>query len=79
MNSQEKLTVFENVLARVGLNGDVIGEYHKAISSLNGFKAYQEMQPPAAQMPMDNLMQNQGQTAPMSTEPIQSTTQGPIV
>jgi hypothetical protein len=46
MKASDKLAIFENVLARVGMEGDILREYHKAISSLNGFTSYQEMQPP---------------------------------
>jgi hypothetical protein len=44
--SREKLRIFENVMARVGLSGDFLGEYFKALSSLNGLQTYNELNPP---------------------------------
>ena len=45
-SAKERLKVFENIIARVGLDGDVLGEYAKAVSTLNGFQSYTEMNPP---------------------------------
>lgn len=45
-NARERLKIFENILARVGADGDVLGEYAKAVSTLNGFQSYTEMNPP---------------------------------
>ena len=44
--ARERLKIFENVIARVGLDGDVLGEYSKAMSSLNGLQTYTELNPP---------------------------------
>lgn len=49
--SREKLRIFENVMARVGLNGDFLGEYFKALSGINGLQSYNELNPPAPTMP----------------------------
>jgi len=48
INAQERLKIFENIVARVGLDGDVLGEYSKAMSTLNGLQTYNEMNPPTA-------------------------------
>ena len=45
-NAKDRLKIFENVIARVGLDGDVLGEYSKAMSSLNGLETYTAMNPP---------------------------------
>jgi hypothetical protein len=44
--AKERLKIFENIIARVGVDGDVLGEYSKAMSSLNGLQTFQEMTPP---------------------------------
>jgi hypothetical protein len=43
--NQEKLTIFENIVARVGMENALV-EYAKTIARLNGFNSYQEMNPP---------------------------------
>jgi hypothetical protein len=45
-SAKERLTIFENIVARVGMDGDLPSEYSKAMSTLNGFNTYQAMQPP---------------------------------
>lgn len=50
-SAQERLKVFENIIARVGLDGDVIGEYAKAMSTLNGLQTQMEMTPPMPPQP----------------------------
>jgi len=52
---REKLRVFENVMARVGLNGDFLGEYFKALSNINGLQTYNELNPP--QPPLQDVGQ----------------------
>lgn len=44
--SREKLKVFENVMARVGLNGNFLEEYFKGLSTINGLQTMAEMTPP---------------------------------
>lgn len=52
-SAQDRLKVLENVIARVGLDGDVLGEYSKAMSGLNGLQTMAEMTPPPiAQTPL---------------------------
>ena len=54
-----------NVIARVGLDGDVLGEYSKAMSTLNGMQSYTEMNPPIPQgLPPEQSLE--GDTAPMT-------------
>ena len=48
-SAAERLKIIENVIARVGLNGDVLGEYSRAMSALNGLQTYNEMNPPTPQ------------------------------
>ena len=43
---REKLRIFENVMARVGLNGDFLGEYFKALSTVNGLQTFNELNKP---------------------------------
>jgi hypothetical protein len=73
---RDRLRIFENVMARVGLSGDFIGEYFKALSSLNGLQTYNELNPP--QPPINPNLSTQGQngaiSAPISPEMGESTT-----
>jgi len=46
-SAAERLKIIENVIARVGLDGDVLGEYSRAMSALNGLQTFSEMNPPA--------------------------------
>ena len=76
--TREKLHIYENVMARVGLGGDFLGEYFKALSTLNGLQVYNDLnppQPPGAQnIPPQGA--NQPVSAPMTPETGQSTTLG---
>lgn len=71
ISSKDRLTIFENVIARVGLDGDVLGEFAKAMSSLNGLQTYNELNPPQPpiQTPQAPIQTPQ---APISNEPIPS-------
>ena len=56
---EDKLKILENVIGRVGLSGDVLGEFAKALSALNGIQAYNDMnEPTMSQLPA------QGQNLP---------------
>jgi hypothetical protein len=75
-SATERLKIFENIIARVGLDGDVLGEYSKAMSMINGMQTYNELNPPqnmASVAPQTAL--NDTQLPPMG----QSTTQGEIM
>jgi hypothetical protein len=48
---QDRLRVFENVMARVGLNGNFLEEYFKALSGINGMQSYNELNPTAPTIP----------------------------
>jgi hypothetical protein len=68
--SEEKLRIFENVMARVGLSGDFLGEYFKALSTLNGLQTYSEMNPPMPPVSQNTAItppidQNQGAMPPL--------------
>ena len=52
--AEEKLKIFENVMARVGLNGNFLEEYFKGLSTINGLQTMAEMTPP----PMPSQGQN---------------------
>lgn len=72
--AKERLKIFENVISRIGVDGDVLGEYSKAMATLNGLQTYQEMNPPQPPMPpMGNTPQPQQQT--QSQVPLQPVTQ----
>ena len=62
--SRERLAIIENVIARVGLDGDVLGEYSKAMSALNGLQTFSEMNPPIPQ----NLPPQGSETADSPSE-----------
>jgi len=74
-SAAERLKIIENVIARVGLNGDVLGEYSRAMSALNGLQTYNEMNPPIPQnLPPEGtagddtgqITPEMGQSAPQS-------------
>lgn len=60
-STQDKLKIFENVLARIGLGGDVLSEYTKALSALNGLDTMSQMQPPMPSTPTTDQTLNQPQ------------------
>jgi len=64
--AKERRDIFYNVIARVGLDGDVMGEYSKAMNALNNLKTYNEMNPPIPQNlpPEGGLGTNTGQITP---------------
>lgn len=66
--AKEKLRIFENVMARVGLAGDFLGEYFKALAGVNGLQTYNELNPPMAPL--------QAPQAPMSGQPMMDTAMG---
>lgn len=53
----DKIRILENVIARVGLNGDFLGEYFKGLSAMNGLQTMAEITPP----PMASNMANSPQ------------------
>lgn len=59
MTAQERLQIALNILARVGIDGDLQGEYAKAIAGVNQFDSMQAMQ---SQIPPPTDMMGQGQT-----------------
>lgn len=60
--AKERRDIFYNVLARVGMNGDVLGEYAKAMSGLNGMESLSNIAPPT----LPNDPSTQSQTSPMT-------------
>ncbi len=44
-SAKDKLRVLENVIGRIGLGGDVLSEYSKALSAMSGLDTYAEMNP----------------------------------
>jgi len=64
--AREKLRIFENVMARVGLGGDFLGEYFKALSTVNGLQTYNEMNPPTAPLETPQAPMG-GEVAPTTT------------
>lgn len=56
--SRERLSIFENIIARVGLDGPVLEEYSKAMSTLNGLQTMTEMMPPPTMPPQGQNMAN---------------------
>ena len=58
MNNEDRLIIFENIIGRVGIDGDVLGEYGKAMSTLNGLQTMAEMRPPMAIPPTDQNVEN---------------------
>ena len=62
LSAVERLKIFENIRARVGSDADVLGEYAKAMSTLNGMQTMSEMMPPP---PMPPQGQNMANTPPL--------------
>jgi hypothetical protein len=67
MNATERLKVIQNVVAKVGIDGDLVGEMSKAMSMLNRFDSYQAMQPP----PMAQIIPTDNAGGIISQEPTQ--------
>lgn len=67
MTKQEELTLFENIISRVGIE-NALREYAKAKSSLNGFQSMQELTPPMPEM--NAPVENTPQTPPIQNTPI---------
>ena len=44
MTAEERYNIALNIVARVGIEGDVIGEYSKAMSRLNAFSTISDME-----------------------------------
>ena len=57
-SSRERLSIFENIIARVGLDGPVLEEYSKAMSTLNGLQTMTEMAPPPTMPPQGQNVSN---------------------
>lgn len=72
--AKERQKILFNVIARVGMDGDVLGEFAKAMSSLNGLQTFNEVNPP-----MPPVTSNTAISAPQSANPIPSTNQGTIL
>jgi hypothetical protein len=79
-SASERLKIFENIISKVGLDGDVLGEYSKAMSMLNGLQTMNEMNPPMPPpqaQPMGQELPPSDQSGGMITpNPTQSTNQG---
>ena len=66
MTSKERLAIFENILAKVGIDGDVLGEYTRTLAMMNGLnsmKDVQNMQNLPVQPPL-------GAVSPTNTPPV---------
>ena len=79
-SASERYKIALNILARVGIDGNLHDEYARAMSTLNGLQTYNELNPPAP--PVQNMAQGT-QNAPVmegnSPEMTPSTTEPPIV
>ena len=58
MNNKDRLRIFENIIGRVGIDGDVLGEYGKAMSTLNGLQTMAEMTPQTSIPPVYQDIEN---------------------
>ena len=82
MKAKDRLKIFENIIARVGLDGDVIGEYTRTLATMNGLdsvtalQAQQPIMPPQTQnnavqptlAPNEAQVPLGGESAPQSTQ-----------
>jgi hypothetical protein len=57
MTAQERYKIALNILARVGINGDLQGEFAKAMSVLHGMDSMSAIQPtiPQTPIPQENV------------------------
>lgn len=68
MTSEDRYKVALNIVARVGIDGNVLGEYAKAMAGLNSFESMQDMPPPPpmnAMQGMEQPMPQEGMEQPM--------------
>ena len=75
LSAQDRLRVLENVIGRVGMTGDVLGEYSRALSMANGIDTYNELNTPSVSSNLPSTGASQPVTGTISPEPTQSTTQ----
>ena len=65
-SARERRDIMYNIIGRVGLDGDVLGEYAKALRTINGMKTYNELNPPQAPIvppqPTNQPLSGQGDT-----------------
>jgi len=61
MTKADELKVAMNIVSRVGLSGDLMGEFSKAMSAINGFNSQEQM------TNMQNMAQNTPVAPPQST------------
>ena len=45
MTAQERYNIALNIISRVGIDGDLMGEYGKAMAQINRYNTMQDMQP----------------------------------
>ena len=64
--ARERRDIFYNIIARVGMDGDVLGEFSKAMSTLNGMQTYNELNPP---QPPNMPPEQSGMPPTPSTQP----------
>ena len=64
--ARERRDIFYNIIARVGMDGDVLGEFSKAMSTLNGMQTYNELNPP---MPPDLPPEQSGMPPAPTSQP----------
>lgn len=64
--AQEQYRIAQNILARIGIDGDLISEHAKAMSTIHGMQTYQELNPPQAipQEPQSMMSGQAGQNMP---------------
>jgi hypothetical protein len=63
VNATDRFKILLNIIAKVGIEGDVIGELSRTMAGLNGMESMTAMQ---AQQPMPPQMPNEAVSAPMS-------------
>ena len=66
LTRKELYTIGLNVFSRVGATGDFIGEFSKAMSTLNGMQTYNELNPP---IPPNMPPEQSGMPPTPSTQP----------
>ena len=76
MTNQEQYKIALNILARVGIDGNLQEEHARAISALNGYQSLMEMTPPMPiPQPSTVLPTNQSTGGTIPPQTTQTTTQ----
>jgi hypothetical protein len=79
MSAKDDYTLLLNILAKTGIDGDLIGEFSKAKSVVHSFNSFQAIQPPPASIPNNTPTDSLQPSGDPNSPPMgDNTTQQPI-